>query len=94
MTATGIKNLNGIQDKVKIYPNPAQDALQIEYISLENPSYLISIYNNLGQLFSETETRFENNKVEIKTEELPDGIYSVKLSCEKNISYKRFTISR
>jgi hypothetical protein len=84
---------------LKVYPNPADEILKAELRSLpdanlEDQVFDIMIYNNLGQLLKTEEITFKENSVVIKTDNLPEGVYSLKLKGSGGIISKRFMISR
>jgi len=70
-----------LNDRLKIGPNPANDVLQIE-LNVEAGDLFksISIYNNLGRLLREEEIMFKNKITTVKTDELPNGVYFLKLN--------------
>ncbi len=79
--ATDIEGINN-DDKIKIYPNPVIDLLNIDYTDkITN----VSIYNNTGSLVLKTQSF--NNKVDISN--LSKGIYSIKVeTANKNYTQK------
>jgi hypothetical protein len=97
MNPVDIKKLQLIYDAFKLFPIPAKDELQL---SIQNTDLLkdfqsIFIFNNLGLLIREEELKFENGFLKIKTEDLPNGVYSLQLKSSSNETVsKRFVISR
>jgi hypothetical protein len=97
MNPVGIEKLQLIYDAFKLFPIPAKDELQM---SIQNTDLLkdfqsIFIFNNLGLLIREEELKFENGFLKIKTEDLPNGVYSLQLKSISNETVsKRFVISR
>ena len=90
--ANGIKSKNLENENIVLYPNPANDILNIEF-NLENKEMFskIRILNNLGQVIREEELR--NNSINIK--DLPNGVYYLNLFSDKSGSVsKRFVIAR
>jgi minor extracellular serine protease Vpr len=61
-----------------VYPNPADDYLQIRIDQPSNDLGLLSIYNMLGKQFSDKEIDFQNNSP-VDVSNLPAGIYQIRL---------------
>ncbi|TXD51130.1 MULTISPECIES: T9SS type A sorting domain-containing protein [unclassified Polaribacter] len=75
-------NCKTVIDKIKVYPSPAK-----QYISLEESEVSVSasIYNSRGQKVT---TAKSTNKIAI--ENLPSGVYTIRISDGESQSYKRF----
>ncbi len=74
---------SGIQDiskrmKPLVYPNPAQDILNIK---AETEEYNVEIYNTLGQLVLQA-----RNKEKISIAHLPNGFYTVRVISSRGVS--------
>lgn len=67
--ATGI-NVNTISEGLQIYPNPAQDNVNIDYPGI-NFSY--ALFNNLGQLILEKSNNY--NSASLQINHLAKGVY-------------------
>jgi len=97
MKPLGIVNLSAVEDDIKLFPNPASDFLEI-FVS--NPELLkdfktLSIYNNLGQLVREEDMAFIGKKISVKTTDLKDGMYFIRIgSVNSGTVSKRFVIAR
>jgi hypothetical protein len=94
---SGINELQKNNLELKIYPNPANDVLTIEYSvaeALEATS--IQIINALGQVLQTT--HLINQKTTINTKELPSGVYVITLQQAQGTNLqtasKRFIINR
>ena len=84
-----------LNEGLKLFPNPAQDILQLQFtIDVENEFKTISIYNKLGQLLREEDLIFKNKTASIKTDDLRNGVYVLKLHGKslQTVS-KRFVIN-
>jgi len=98
--ANGIKSNNLDNEKIMLYPNPANDELNISFS--QNPKFEVDniiIYNSIGQLMREEELSFKNNTAFVNTSNLPNGVYLLKLlNSTRNDNMgslsKRFTINR
>lgn len=82
---TILKNLD-----FNIYPNPSNN---IVYIDIETnlKYYQIEIYNTIGKVEFSYKNQL-NNKIEINTTSLANGIYIVKISNNENIGFKKLII--
>ena len=80
----------------RITNSAERDDLQIQFGSnFENNFSSISIYNKLGEMLKEEELLFKNNTASIKTDELPNGVYFLRLRNSQNEELnKRFVIAR
>jgi hypothetical protein len=70
---------------VKLFPNPAQDQLQLSYFT---PIQQVDIFNAEGELvFSETP---DNEEASLQISQFPAGIYIVKITAEEQIITRKF----
>ncbi len=90
-----------VNQQINIYPNPANDNINIDISNSLNitENIIINIFNSLGQLIKEEELHFENNKAIINTKDLVNGIYLLTLFDSTNINKlqtvsKRFVVAR
>jgi len=79
-----VDNLNvGISDipnnSVKVYPNPVQSALFIEMKSNTFSNVKVQITDIAGRILNSSYHNFDNNPVEINTEEYKEGIYFISI---------------
>ena len=96
----GISELYDQEIFLKIYPNPAENLLNISFDS--NYEFNgIAIHNNLGQLVKKQTIQgvANENTIQIKIDDLPNGIYSLRLlnsaRSKNNVNVcKRFVIAR
>ena len=73
---------------LKIYPNPAQDFLNIELENQSNFDFNILIINNLGQIIKQDV--LNQNIQQINIANLPKGIYTLQIRNEETVFVKRF----
>ncbi len=74
-------------EDLEIFPNPADDYLELK-ISIPNlleEFHSTAIYNHLGQLVREEDLIFKHNSLKIKTTDLPEGVYSIRLTIRLTI---------
>jgi hypothetical protein len=102
-SALGNVELEMLNEKLKIYPNPASDVLNIECEILNESSTgsvtNFKILNSLGQVIKEDELVLKNNDATIKTNDLESGVYVLLLSSphggdKRGAFSKRFVIAR
>jgi hypothetical protein len=97
MNLVGIEKLKMISEELNVFPIPAKDELilNIQNSELIKDFHLLSVFNNLGLLIREEELKFENGSLKVKTENLPNGVYTLQLKSSSNDKVsKRFVISR
>ena len=93
----GFASSSGVENNVKIYPNPANEILTIEFVTLSgveanNTTY--SIVNSLGQIVREEEILFKNRNAIIKVNDLPNGIYILNIKYLDSIINKKIVIAK
>lgn len=78
-----IESLND-QIDIKVYPNPFEDGIQINFNSTLKDKFTVSIYNQLGQvIYSETNDIFiGDNLIKLSDLNLNDGIYYLSINSE------------
>ena len=79
---------NILDKNYKIYPNPAQALINIEFEKAFSENYTISIVNVLGQTVYSKQTN--DSKLQISVDEFSSGIYLVKLQSEKGLWSRKF----
>lgn len=80
------------QKFLSVYPNPAQDNLQIEW-SGEKEIEQIEIYNTSGKIIWEENSRL-NKSLKLNVGQWAAGVYFVKLYVDNQSVVKRFVIKR
>jgi PKD repeat protein len=81
-----VKNIFS-SDKIKVYPNPANNIITIETSSL-NKNEDISIYSIQGELLLQQPILLAKTNVDIST--LAKGLYFIKVKAEKGLAVKKF----
>lgn len=105
MSYVGIDNLKVRSEKLKVWPVPADNILVVEGFSsqLAEAACSYQITNSLGQLIREEEITFKDSKAQLKTGDLPAGVYVLNLTLqqaqgEKSVNSttvsKRFVVAR
>jgi len=79
---------NSIENSISVYPNPTQTVSTINYFSTANDAVEILLFNIVGEKVKTIETgelNQGNNQFEISLDDLPKGVYIVKISDSKGI---------
>lgn len=92
-SAVGNVELEILNDKLTVFPNPANEILNVEILKeLKIKDYKLEIVNVLGQLVREEELKETN--VRLNIEELKEGIYFLKISTEVGVLSRKIVIER
>jgi len=76
-TATGIKNLTDNNAMFSVYPNPANNILNLDLSALNNQAVTIKVLNMLGQQVYTEKVNATANPTTIKTDNWAAGVYLV-----------------
>ena len=69
---------NQLAESVSVFPNPAQDVMNISLGNLQAANMQVSIYSITGQLVLEPQ-RMQGNVVSLNVSELSAGLYMVQI---------------
>ena len=88
---TGISS-SSKENKIKVFPNPAHDKITIKTDGLSDMSY--SLFSMDGKLVSERSFGNINSQFsyEISTQNIPSGIYLLKIVSGEIIEYRRVSV--
>lgn len=77
---------------LSVYPNPAQDYLNVSYQTLKNEISSLEIINSLCQVVIKSTIKFESgtNNKQFNIENLPAGIYTIKFESNSYNSVTQF----
>jgi hypothetical protein len=91
----GLEEMAVISDMI-LYPNPTASNATLMISSLENSSVNIAIYNQMGQMVSNVNVDLNTgkNNVELSTNDLPAGIYTVSVSNSNSVVTRRLIIQK
>ena len=92
MAASGIND--HIDIDVNMYPNPAQDFINIECSQLAANSALVSIFDLTGKELIEKQIPAGTENAEINMSDLPNGVYFCRLISEKFSVTKKIIIQK
>ncbi len=77
----GGTTINDEKDAVLLYPNPANDEVNIEVTTIKGGEYRVELISTDGKLVYQTVKHVEDiQTIKISTSELPAGIYFVKVN--------------
>lgn len=80
------------KENIQVYPNPANNTLFVKTESTGN--YALKIYNTHGQQVIEQYGSFDNKPVKADISTLPQGVYTLQLNGETEISTTKFTVRK
>lgn len=89
---TGIEGVEGLEEELKVYPNPAKNKINIllpEHININK----IILYNILGQKVYESSGSV-NHQFTIELKELSAGTYSIWIDTDKGIVTRKLNVLR
>ncbi len=72
-----------------IYPNPSTGIINIEFSDVISS---IEVYNNLGQMLFNS--NISDSSASINLSNLPDGIYTIKVTTDQETTTKRFVLAK
>jgi hypothetical protein len=85
-----ISDVDLSQGSIKnIYPNPTTGIVNFEFSDLINN---IEVYNNLGQLVLNNKTSVDNASINLSN--LPDGIYTIKVTTDNETITRKFVLEK
>jgi hypothetical protein len=84
---SGINNFVNLTNLLSIYPNPAIDAVTIDF---KGVMFDCSIYNNLGQLVIEKSN--SQDLTSINLENIAKGVYILQIKYGKEIVNKKLVV--
>lgn len=79
-TITGVNSNSAIKSNIAMYPNPASDLVTLWFENKQNTKASYGVYNAEGKLVFVPQILSTQNKLTINIQELPAGVYFVKLN--------------
>lgn len=100
---TNIKSITPVQESgvsmvQELYPNPAQDAINIPFHTVSSDKITIQLYDMNGRLVKDVlqsqqfEAGYHLKQVDIN--DLPNGVYVLRFSAGQNTVMKRFVVQK
>ena len=93
-TAYRIMQVSAKSSDVTIYPNPASDHLNIDYVASKNMQTQLQVVDQLGRIVL-TKSAFlfsGKNKIVLNTSSLIRGVYSIRINDASNSNVGKFVI--
>lgn len=83
-----------IDDKLKIYPNPASDVLNVTIISQDAALNVVSVYNHMGQMINQFDLNVSNGawEFELNLSKYAKGLYSIEYRNSNATLIKKFVV--
>ncbi|RYE24976.1 MAG: Omp28-related outer membrane protein, partial [Sphingobacteriales bacterium] len=91
----GVSNVKAGVEGLTIFPNPASNNVNINFSLIENTKVAVQVIDAAGRIVSSLPMQSMNsgnNHLSIATDQLPAGVYSVRLQTEKGIMVKQLAI--
>ncbi|MBA3681559.1 MAG: T9SS type A sorting domain-containing protein [Bacteroidetes bacterium] len=82
------------ETQIQVYPNPANDVLNLISGDISNQTVKYQILNNFGQIIISEEIVLKDRTALINTSNLLEGVYNLKIKSNTGNSSKRFVIAR
>jgi hypothetical protein len=79
---------------ITIYPNPAMNELFITSENKDIQDVELELINSSGQQVSKNKMKIDMSPVVLKTEDLPNGTYQVRIRCRNFLIYKKVVITK
>ncbi|MDT8431695.1 MAG: T9SS type A sorting domain-containing protein [Bacteroidales bacterium] len=80
MSVTGVDNVHGIADRVRVYPNPVKDVLHVDLNLEQEQDVMVEIYSALNQLlYVEEMERAGTSEFDIDVQQFVPGIYTLRI---------------
>ncbi len=87
-----VKPAAGDSFMVRIYPNPVEKELNVNILNCKSPEVNIEVFDAIGKLrVSQTCHRPQGGSILISTEDLPHGIYFVRVSAGNDMKIIKFS---
>ncbi len=86
-------NLSSVE-KLSIYPNPANDFLQVNYEGLENSTGQLVLVDLLGRTFLQKDLQRANDNLQLDIANIPFGVYMVRIDSENYSTVERIVIMK
>jgi PKD repeat protein len=82
---------NNLANLIDVFPNPANDIVNISLNEIENEVVSINIYNSIGQLIYTPDINNKKHLV-LNTKSFTEGLYVIRFKIDRKLVSKRFTV--
>jgi hypothetical protein len=97
ITDVSVHDISAIEHQIKVFPNPANNKVTIQYNLLENSNVKIELYNIIGEslktILPLTEQSNNNYSYTVQLNDLTTGMYFMKLKINNSESIIKLVIS-
>lgn len=84
-------NCQSAMDKVNLYPNPVQNNLNIDFSTLPGSEVNVTVFTPQGKQVYQTKRSPETSRMQLKLNELPQGVYFVRIITNEQQVVKKIT---
>lgn len=92
-----VKSLSAIENKIKVFPNPASSSVNIQYHLQNSALVKIELYDILGKsikmILPETQQSNESYKKSCETSDLSSGLYFIKITINGSESIIKLSVN-
>ncbi|MFN3444373.1 MAG: T9SS type A sorting domain-containing protein, partial [Bacteroidia bacterium] len=91
---TGLSNINRMPEGISVYPNPAEDVVNITVKELTNINYNVTITDITGKTVfnNQLNSMLNNNTASINISNFNKGMYFIYLSNDKGTSTQKLIV--
>ena len=82
------------EETIRIYPNPAEDYVIVNFIKSEPQAAKVELYNLAGTIKAKLHKDPDKQTIRLNTKPLTSGVYILKIEQDKRIYYKKVVIAR
>ena len=82
------------QNEISIFPNPANDLINIGFTKPVNEEIIVRIFSVQGKLLAERMVKNSQDLIQMETSRFANGIYFVQVRTEEQMMTERVTIQR
>ncbi|MCX6233156.1 MAG: thiol protease/hemagglutinin PrtT [Bacteroidetes bacterium] len=91
----GIEENEEIANSITLYPNPANDFVNLDFTNCNQKISAIKVYDNIGkEICSYKLADFSDNIYQIPISDLSNGLYFLSVVSENKVFTKKFTIQK
>jgi len=91
-TCTGVENQTSDLGALKVYPNPANDKLFVNFEDISETPVLIKMFNAVGQLIFESNTPLDANRSGIDVSHMSAGSYTLQTIFDNDVVNKTVVV--
>jgi|SRR4051812_43443871 FtsP/CotA-like multicopper oxidase with cupredoxin domain len=89
-----IKENEKFEKMISIYPNPGVNELFITSTNKDIQDIELELINSLGQQVRKNKMKIDMSPTSLKTDDLPGGVYQVRIRCRNFFIYKKLVLAK